>query len=290
MVASRLFFTSLLLSSLVACSPSNGNDGDADVATDADTDGSLDSGVDGDAESDSGAGCRANNDGIITAAESPVVLGASLLFRVNAAGSEPSVDLAGEMVDGVLTWHFDRELAGDRVIEDVIHAVASTRVADEFPDATYASTVPGYETAVGIYRVADEAVSLVGLASLEDDSTLVTYDPPVDVVRFPLEVGATWTTETSATGLVENIAFNATETYTVTVDAAGQVVVPAGTYPVLRVRTELDRSGGPLSDQRVSYAWVAECWGRVAYVGSLPGVTEQDFSEAEQVWRLTLRD
>jgi len=281
-----------------ACSPTVQVDGDGDADADGDTDSDADGDgdgdvdadgdTDGDADSDSSL-CPANGDFVIQAGEARAVLGASLTYLVNAAGSVAEVDLQGEMVDGTRTWQLDWELDDDRLVTVTVTDPASQWFADEFPDATYAELVPGFEESLGVYRTSDEGIELLGMASIGDESTLVHYEPAVFIARFPLEQGRRWTEESHATGSIRHIPFNADETWTVEVDAFGEVVTPAGPYPVVRVRTEVDRVAGPMSDHRINYAFIAECWGRVAYVGSTSGETEPDFGEADQVWRLTLR-
>lgn len=273
---------------LFACSPPHtASDADADTGADADADVETD----GDADTDTiEPPCLADGDHVIEADEARPVLGASLVYLANGAGEETALEVDGEVVDGVRTWRFDGERATDRRVESIVYDPSALWFAEEFPDASYAEAVQGYETLMlGVYRATEDAITLLGLASPDDESTLVHYDPPVDVARFPLELDRSWEQTTQATGVVQHVAFNAEETYTVTADATGEVIVPAGTYPVLRVRTDLDRRAGPLSDQRVSYVWLAECWGRVASASSPAGVTEPDFDVAEQFWRLALR-
>jgi hypothetical protein len=278
----------LLMLVSLACSPStHHHDAEAGADGDVETDGDAEAGADADTLEPP---CPANGDFVIVAREAQPVLGASLTYLANGVGEQPEVELTGEMIEGVRTWRFDGERPTDRRIDSLVSDPSASWFGAEFPEASYAEPVQGYESQMlGVYRINDEAVSLLGLASPDDESTLVHYDPPVDVARFPLELARSWEQTTTATGVVMHIAFNAEETYRVTVDAAGEVIVPAGTFPVVRVRTELDRVAGPMSDQRVSYVWIAECWGRVALASSPAGVTDPDFDVAEQFWRLALR-
>lgn len=285
-----LFYVCLVLA--WGCSPPAdlSHDTDPDVGPDGeagDGDADTDTDLDGDTTE---PWCRGNQDAVIEAGEAPVVVGASLVYLVNAEGSHPAVEIEGTMVGGARLWDFATELPGDRRVEEEVLDPSRHWFGEHFPEATYASIVAGFEGAVGVYRATEEGIALLGLASVADESTLITYDTPVFMIRFPLSVGDTWTVEARATGQVDWIAFNGIEHYTVTADAAGEVRVPGGTYPVVRVRTEMERSNaGPLADHRISYAWIAECWGRVAYVGSLSGERDPSFDVAEQYWRLALR-
>jgi hypothetical protein len=285
--------SAVLLALLVwACSPPSSVPSDADGDGDHDPDDALDVDVsDGDGPDADTLLCTGNGDGVIQVGEARPVLGASLVYLVNAEGSRPAVDVEGVIEEGRRTWIFDREAADDRRVVEEILDPADRWFAAHFPGATHASVVPGFESAVGVYRASDEGIALLGIASTDDDSTLISYDRPIFVVRFPASVGDTWTDEARATGRVEHVAFNAVESYTVTVDAAGTVRVPAGTFPTLRVRTEMDRrDAGPFDDHRITYVWIAECWGRVAYVGSASGESDPSFSNAEDYWRLALRE
>jgi hypothetical protein len=82
------------------------------------------------------------------------------------------------------------------------------------------------------------------------------------------------------------VAFADTEEYTFTADASGVVVVPAGRYPVLRVRTELTQTVGLLSTRRVAHSFMAECWGRVAQVTSRDDERRAEFEVASDYRRL----
>lgn len=284
-------FWSILVPIVWSCSPSSSSPADADGDVDRDVVDAFDGDpFDGDTSDSDVPSCTGNGDDVIEAAEARAVLGAALVYLVNSEGSHPVVDLEGTIESGRRTWHFEREQAGDRRIEELVLDPTEHWFGAYFPGATHASVVPGFEAAVGVYGTSDEGIALLGIASVADESTLVTYDRPIHVARFPIQVGDGWTDEAHATGRVEHVAFNADESFTVEVDAAGVIRVPAGTFPVVRVRTEMDRhNSGPLDDHRISYAWIAECWGRVAYVGSESGERDPSFPEAAQYWRLVLR-
>ena len=274
------------------CSPSDpSRDGGAETDSDLDGDTSHDGDIADSDEPDAPEPfCRGNGDLVIERAEAVAMVGASLLYQVNATGTNPAVDLVGTVEEEIRIWDFSALLPEDARVEEVVLDPRDFWFAEHFDGASYATVVPGFDGAVGVYRSTAEDVALLGIASLDDDSTLVIYEAPPRVVLFPLEVGRTWTEESRATGRIGHVAFNAIESYTFTVDAAGLAMVPAGTYPTVRVRTELDRhDSGPFDDHRISYAWLAECWGRIAYVGSQAGERALEFTAAEQFWRLTLR-
>jgi hypothetical protein len=62
---------------------------------------------------------------------------------------------------------------------------------------------------------------------------------------------------------------------------------PYGTFPVLRIATDLTRTSGvtTLATSR-TFSWNAECFGAVATVVSQDFETQQEFTNAAEVQRL----
>jgi hypothetical protein len=96
--------------------------------------------------------------------------------------------------------------------------------------------------------------------------------------------------ETDCTGTFNWSYFSAEETYEVTVDEEGTVIVPAGSFHVLRVRTNYSQhvTMTMLWTDRIIYAYVTECFGVVARITSEDDETENLFTEAEEYRRMTL--
>jgi len=268
-------------------------DGDGDIDADSDADGDGDGDTDADADTDADSDddllCPANGNGILERAEAMVSFDESLLFRTQPLGEEVSVDLAGVLEDGVRTWHFEEEVEGERVVEEQAWPIEGTWFEDDFPTATHFAPLSeeyGYD---GVYRLDDDALYLLGFVSADDEDTRVTYDPPVPLLRFPLEEGDRWEVTTVGSGWYSMtlwIPFYDTETYTFTADAFGDVVVPAGRFPVLRVRSELTQTVGLVVTRRIAYSFMAECWGRVAQVASRDNESELQFDVAADYRRL----
>ena len=90
---------------------------------------------------------------------------------------------------------------GGEIIDVTTEPLDDAWFAPEFPpDASYAvatnPTDPPSEQILGVYRVEEDAVLLLGLASREPDSPvgglLTPYDEPVMVLRFPVVLGDSW--------------------------------------------------------------------------------------------------
>lgn len=239
--------------------------------------------------------CTPVHDGVLTSAESPVVIGIGV--RYLAAGSEDSpvsVDLAGSAAsDGVTEWHFEEALPGDSQLVLEAQAPEGFWFSDRFEGATYVAALDRAGETLGVFRRTEEAVLLLGAASAEEGYTLLTYDPPVPVLAFPLAEGDTLNVETEVSGTFEgNPYYVATDSYETVVDAAGRVVTNAGAFPVLRVRVHQTVRipilvyPFELVYETWRYTFLTPCLGQVAYVASRLDETEPSFTEAAEVRRV----
>jgi hypothetical protein len=213
------------------------------------------------------ATCAPNGDGVITRAEIPFVVGAEAHWR---SAAHVSFDTAGvAQADGGRGWDASAALPGDKAI--VLHTdpIAGTWFADKFKGATYASQLSQDYKLLGVFEVTSEALLLRGVVSPTDGltRTLLTYTPPIPMLKFPLQVGATWQTTASVSNEFGVPVY--TEAYAMQVDAHGTFATPLGKFPVLRVLVKLDRATTPvpvpLLSQR-SMLFVAECIGTVASI------------------------
>lgn len=271
--------------------------GGHDTSTNSDAAGSdtatADSKGGADADGAGGGGlCQPNSDGVIERHEVQVVVGATLRYRT---AQDVSFDTAGDEVDGKRVWDFRPELAGDHTELVEARDVSELWFADEFPDATHAARLSDETDLLGIFQMTDDELLLLGIGSPKDalDATLITYDPPVAALRFPLEVGKSWTVEADVTGKVLGVALipftNAyTETYTYEVDARGTAHTPFGSFDVLRVRSKLVQSndfGVALRSVR-TFAFISECFSTVASVRSKDNESGVQFENAAEIRRL----
>lgn len=233
--------------------------------------------------------CRGNRDGVIDRAEVAFAPGVEVRYRINPAATLALVSPHGtERADGSRAWDFT-DPSGSLVTLSLL-TTTSQWFASRFPGAQYAARLDPRSANLGVYRATDTSVDLMGVAgAAERDGTLVHYDTPPSLLRFPLRVGDTWTaTATTVDAMVENTPVASRDRYEITVDAHGEVRVPSLTFAdALRVRVELTQSfpAGP-GRRQIQYLWMVECYGEVARMTSRDGEVDPDFRMASEFRRL----
>ncbi len=234
---------------------------------------------------DGGAGgdvfeCLPNLDGRLDADELRAAAGVEATYLV---GTNRTVDLSGPPWD----WSED---AGDQK-----QTFAATRLGDQwyapvFPDGEFVVPLDGATDA--IYAQDDEALWLLGIASVAPDQTLLPYVDPVAVYRFPLEVGDTWTTVGEVTdGILNQLPYVGTDTYEVEVDAAGEMILPHLRFTdAYRVRTTVTVAPavGGITVTRRQASFLFECFGEVARATSRNDEPLEQFTLAAEVRRFSL--
>ena len=271
--------------------PANGEDRDEEIHGDDDDGESDDQGNNGEdgSDQDDQPRCTISSDGTIDASEIPIGPGLSAPFRV--ALNVP-INTAGTLSEGVRTWDLEVNLPGDEDLLIETIDPAGEWFANDFPDATYATTLSATTDLLGVFQVTDEALLLLGVVSPEDTGpfsrTRLTYETPIKILSLPLQREATWSTESVVSGTAAGITTVYREVYTTEVDRQGKLETPYGTFPVLRVRTLMDRSsmGVGLASSR-TFAFVSPCFGTVATIVSQDGETQIEFENASEVRRLT---
>lgn len=239
--------------------------------------------------------CLPDLDGVITAAEVPVLTGVSVGYAVS--DDERSVDVEGAVdADGGRLWDWSGSTgADDPVVAVSAEPLAEQWYAESFPGGEFVSALDVEGTIEGVYRGDEGGLELLGFASRAENPaagrTLVVYDQPVAVYRFPLTIGAAWTAVGGiSAGTINGVPFVGEDRYTISVDAAGELALPDVTFEqALRVRTSFARvpsSGPPLTRKQVSF--VFECFGEVARATSRGGESEEDFTVAAEVRRIVL--
>lgn len=245
-------------------------------------DGSMDA-VDaplGDARVDAGGVCSPNRDGRIDQREIPLRAGLRAIFR---STTNVDVDTRGEVLgDGTRRWDFSGALPRDADVLVETIPLDGAWYADDFTGADYVSRLSQDSDLLGVFEIGADALQLRGVVSPEEGfmRTNLENDPPVDALRFPLELGSTWTSEVAVSGLAQGVFSSYSETYTSRVDAAGTLSSPFGEHSVLRVRTVLERTIGFARTTTVSFSFVSECFGTVA---TLVGDTGDDGAELDHV-------
>jgi len=257
-------------------------DGGVDGRADAGSDAMVDGGADG------GGVCEYVDDGIITRDEMVIEVGLGATYRVNQT-APVTVDLVGTPSGGEPLWDFTGTTPSDQSVVDELLPVAGTWFAADFPTATYIAHLD--PDTYGVFRVTPQALSMIGIASVTANETLMTYDVPVDLLRFPIALNDHYVISTTSTGTYSWTPFwTIEETYDVTVDARGRVVVPAGSFHALRIRTNLHQviPFTVFTVDRTLYIWVTECFGIVARITSQDDEPQNIFTEAAEFRRMTL--
>ena len=249
-------------------------------------------------------GCLPNNDGVITADEAPFGANHTAMFRV-------TTDVTG--------FYSEPECDSDGCVWDLLHVngstddlLVSTEESDgwwfsddpAFADATYVAPMGDFALSLGamevcsqqqfgVFQVTDNALLVLGLVSEhEEDGTKLIYDPPLPMLKFPMEDGDSWVVETTASGPLCNswVDYNVRQTAETDVDAWGTVRTPFGDFEnVLRVNTLLRRhmGVGVMPTQIRTHLFVAECFTSIATIVSEEGETDADFDRVHEVRRLT---
>lgn len=249
-----------------------------------------DGGGDDSAPPDSPSGlCSPNADGMVTQAELPLVAGKMARFRV---ALDTTFDTAGTSAGGGMrAWDLSGALTGDTDKPITLASATGAYWAADFPTATYATPLsqdPDNDL-IGIFHVDANAVTLLGIVSpaAGQFSTKVTYTPPATILKLPVTSGAQWTSTSNVSGQINGGFVNYDETYESNVDQQGTMKTPYGTFPVMRVATDLTQLQlGVAYNSNRSFSWLAECFGSVANVTSKANESSSEFSDPAEVKRL----
>ena len=238
---------------------------------------------------DYGPLCTGNNDGIIDRAELQFPVGVTVRYLVNPPGTTVPVSPAGTPGPDGPVW--DLSSTAGEVRSFTLKPVAGAWFEGSFPGATYAIVTDLQSGTLGVFRVTDDAVLLLGFVSEEPNRTLLVYDAPVATLRFPVKAGAGWVTGGRVTnGKLDGKPFASTDTYRVSVDARGQAVLPFLKFAnTLRVRVDLSQAlPAGVSINRIQYLYYHECFGELGRFSSAAGETDPAFTTAAESRRLAL--
>ncbi len=231
-------------------------------------------------------GCTPNHDGMITRAELPLAAGQSAKFRI---ATNATVDTAGTLApDGTHAWDLSASLSGDADQTVALESPAGAWWAADFPSASYATLLSSQQDLRGVFAIDDSGLHLLGIVSPTGGATKteLTYDPPVDVLRFPLTTTSSWTSSPTVSGTANGIPGAYSESYATKVDAVGTMKTPYGVFPVLRVAVDFTQTTTVVVTHK-TFAFVSECYGTVATITSQNYESTTDFTKAAEVWRLT---
>jgi len=240
--------------------------------------------------------CVPNLDGKIEASEMKPALGVTARYLTSPAGVSRTVNVAGT-VDGtgVRVWDLGSDYADDQVAKVTASAIGGKWYEQSFPTATFVAPFDAGGTLDAVYANNDTVIALLGLVSAvaapPEGKTLLVYDSPIAVFRFPLAPGNAWTSSGSVTkGTLHGQPYSGKDTYEISVDAAGKLLTPDFTFQqVLRVRTKVtvEPAAGQVTVQRQS-SFLFECYGEVARATSKAGEPLDDFTQTSELRRLGL--
>ncbi len=239
--------------------------------------------------------CLPNLDGRIDASELQVAIGAPATYLVSAPGTTQAVDLKGQVnTDGNTVWDYSQALASDVSVTIAASPLSGKWYQASFPDGQWAAPIDVGDTVEGVYSADSTAIYLQGLASTvespKEGKTLVVYGQPVALYRFPLKVGSTWVSIGTVTGgMLHGLPYAGTDTYAVADDAVGEMNLHDYLFTqVHRIRTTATVSpsaGEAATTQQTSFLF--ECFGEVVRATSKVGETNDDFTTAAEVRRLS---
>jgi hypothetical protein len=242
--------------------------------------------------------CVPNLDGKIERPELGAAIGIPDRYLVSPSGEPRTVNLIGTVdPSGHRVWDWSNAYADDQAATLTASTLDGKWYKDSFPGADFVAPFDVGDLVEAIYKEDDQAISLLGLASAQQDPpegrTLLVYAAPVPLYEFPLEVGRSWTSVGTATNAtLRGLPYAGKDTYEVSVDASGQMVLPDITFTqALRVRTNVKLEptvGAAVSQRQVSFFF--ECFGEVARATSKNDETDPDFTTAAEVRRLGLPD
>ncbi|MEM9189937.1 MAG: hypothetical protein AAGF12_12215 [Myxococcota bacterium] len=228
--------------------------------------------------------CTPDQNGRIERAEIVIQTGTTVRW---AAQQNLPVDTAGTTGAQGRSWDFSAA-PGDRDLDLTPTPLEGQWFADSFPSATYAIRLADASDLLGVFQLTDQSLLLRGIVSPTDGAsrTEAVYDPPVVVLAFPIEEGATFQTDARVTGVVNGLPVNYRERYESAVDARGEATTPFATFPVLRVRTLLTRTVGFVDTEVRQFSFITECFGTVATVVSEDDEPTVEFSRASELRRM----
>lgn len=230
--------------------------------------------------------CTPNHDGTVVRAEVQLAAGLAAPYLV---AQDVAVDLAGVPgEEGKLIWDFAKGFAGDKPVQVKTLDVPSQWYGSYYPGATYAARLNESTDLMGIFKLTDDALLLMGAASEKSGllATRITYDPPVATLQFPLSVGSKWTVKSSASGQLNGVITAWSEQVEVSVGAYGILKTPMGNFPVLRVEAKTEKVLGLFTTVYRSVAFLAECFGVVGKADSAANEKNALFTNAAEVRRI----
>lgn len=238
---------------------------------------------------DLGPLCTGNNDGVIARGELQFPVGLGVNYLSNPAGTTVAVSPAGTMTATGVQWDLT-SAAGD-VHKLTLEPVAGQWFAASFPGASYAAVADLASNTLGVFRVTDDALEILGYASAAPNQTLLVYDQPIASLKFPVTPGQSWVTSAHiVNGTLNGMPYAGLDTYRISVDERGTAALPFLDFAnTLRVHVDLTQTvPGGLSVTRIQYLFFHECYGELGRMVSVPNEPNEQFTSAAEFRRLAL--
>lgn len=237
--------------------------------------------------------CVPNLDGQIDSDELAARVDTPVRFLVSPEGEHRPVDLAGTPRGDQFQWDWSHEVPSDQLAVIEASELSEKWYADEFPGGEFVGPFDLAGRTEAIYSRTDDALRLHGIASAQEDppegKTLMVYNTPVELYRFPIEPGREWVSVGEVeNGRVQGLPYAGRDTYQVEVDAMGELALPSFSFEqVHKVHTKVTlqpAAGESQTTRQVSFLF--ECFGEVARATSQEGEPEEDFGTAAEIRRL----
>jgi hypothetical protein len=238
---------------------------------------------------DLGPLCSGNNDGTIARGELAFPVGMSVNYLSNPSGTTTTVAPSGTESAGVTEWDLT-STAGD-VHQLTLASLSGKWFASSFTGATYATTTDLATNTLGIFRVTDDGLYILGYASEAPNQTLLVYDTPILSLKFPVTLGDAWvSTAHIVNGTLNGMPYAGLDTYKISIDARGTAVLPFLRFDnTMRVHVDLTQTvPGGVSISRIQYLFFHECYGEVGRMVSVVDEPAEVFTNAAEFRRLAL--
>lgn len=238
--------------------------------------------------------CVPNLDGRIDANEAQPAIGAQVSYLVSPADVERSVDLVGvDLGGGRFRWDFATDFADDQLAKVAPTGVSGKWYQAAFPPDAFVTPFDAAGSVENVLRHDEQALWLLGVASREEapaeGKTLLVYDAPVELLRFPIEPGGSYVSAgTIKNGTLRGLPYAGKDTYEVSADGVGEVVLSALAFTQAhRVRTKVTVApavGASTSRRQVSFFF--ECFAEVVRATSRADEPEADFGVAKELRKI----
>jgi len=241
--------------------------------------------------------CLPNLDGRIEAHELPLLLTRTVDYYVSPDGT--AVDLVGTVDErGKREWDFSEQSPSDQRVPTSATPLGGKWYEPHFPGGEFvlATSFGAGGGMEGVYSLDAEGLWLHGMASTDENppegTTLLPYETPVGIYRFPLAAGDTWTEAGVLTGgELFGLPYNGTDTYEVEVDGSGRLDLPYLRFEQahrVRIAVVVVPNAGGVTASRRQVSFLFECFGEVARVTSRVDEPARDFTVAAEIRRLAL--